>query len=172
MSRKISRTEVRTFRGSLLDDAALDRILAPMEFHPLEIEGKRRLLLSMLPIAMDQLRMRSAAQEINPAHDKLGRLLRKHGYSKKATAVAAAMPDLPKKPYTWSREMLAGNYLPETVYVALTGKRPTAYRTGPAVKFVHAVMNALIGPYTEEAVIKAMRIYKMAARYKQRGGRT
>src|SRR5262245_3237584 len=159
---KISRIEVRAFDGSLINDEALDRILATITVLPSHCEegreGGRVALRSFLaPVTTDWEQQRRVARQLSTAHRKLDERLREHGYDAAANAIAGIFSE---NVADWSKWMVAGSYLMQA-YLAMTGKQPTITRNGPAVRFLCQVMQERkSGSYTEEAAIKAMRAYK------------
>lgn len=143
------------------DKAALERILKTLgREERLALVDKFRdggiaALRDELVFVLDRLKERSAAVEIEKAFRQLGKhrqLLLRHGI------------DLRKRPTVYSDEMIAGNVIPESIYPALTGKRPTISVNGVAVHFVLAVTHELGVEYTAAGVVKAMQRYGVANR--------
>jgi hypothetical protein len=143
------------------DKAALERILRALgredrlALRAKYSDGGIAALRGELVFLLGRLNERSAAFEIEKSFRQLGRhrrLLLRHGI------------DLRKRPTVYSDEMIAGNVIPESIYPALTGKRPTISINGVAVHFVLVVMHELKIEYTAAGAVKAMQRYEVANR--------
>jgi hypothetical protein len=168
-------------------DEELDRFLALIEVAPRqgrhihrkkgkELYPARDLLRLSLTFAQDQMQRSGAAEGGGARHlAKAAHILRKNGLTKEGDTVAAIAATLPKKVrlpngeerFTWTNEMVAGNYLPD-LYAELTDKPPMQYEErGEAVNFVHELIKALVGKYEKSSVVSAMKTYRMTARTKE-----
>jgi hypothetical protein len=161
--------EVVTATGAVLDGPAMCRMLEAAEVpcYPLQ----RYWLLRGLAFMMERWREQPRAEAIAFAEEQLAMVLEN---ADMAAAVSRATLNAPS---LWPLEMLAGNYIPEGLYVDVAAKAPTVTRKGPAVRFTATVLKELGLLPTQawgdglEMVYKHMQnTFRVSLRRKQRAG--
>jgi hypothetical protein len=140
------------------DRAGLQRIVKVLNYNWNDGGLRLQWLHNDLARVVEQLNIREEVRKFDNA-------VRRLGYANRTPAwLLRAAINLQHRPTVFTDEMLAGNFLPEAVYPMLTGRRPSVYQDGEAVKFVLAVFEELGIKYTAEGVVKAMQRYKVAER--------